>query len=101
MMTRLMLTLGAVTLTLGLAACEAEVGGGGKGGCPEGSVDEEIRFIAKARLERTPVIQVKTVLGDTRNPDGSWNFFLPGHDRIGYLRITSFAENTATAIPNR
>jgi carboxyl-terminal processing protease len=33
-------------------------------------------------------------LGDTRNPDGSWNFFLEGHDRIGYLRITSFTDDT-------
>jgi carboxyl-terminal processing protease len=41
------------------------------------------------------VIKVNTVLGDTRNADGSWNFFLQGRDRIGYLRITSFAENTA------
>ena len=40
------------------------------------------------------VIQVDTVLGDTRNADGSWNFFLDGHDRIGYVRITSFAEKT-------
>lgn len=40
------------------------------------------------------VIQVDTVLGDTRNADGSWNYFLEGYDRIGYLRINSFAENT-------
>ena len=36
-----------------------------------------------------------TVLGDTRNADGSWNFFLEGHDRIGYVRITSFTDKTA------
>src|SRR3990172_1152757 len=29
------------------------------------------------------VIRVDTVLGDTRNADGSWNYFLEGHDRIG------------------
>jgi carboxyl-terminal processing protease len=41
------------------------------------------------------VVKVNTVLGDTRNADGSWNYFIEGRDRIGYLRITSFTENTA------
>ena len=40
-------------------------------------------------------IRVATVLGDTRNADGSWNYFLEGQDRIGYVRIHSFAEQTA------
>jgi carboxyl-terminal processing protease len=40
------------------------------------------------------IIQVDTVLGDTRNADGSWNYFLADADRIGYLRINSFAEKT-------
>ena len=40
------------------------------------------------------IVHEPTVLGDTRNPDGSWNFFLEGHDRIGYLRITSFTDDT-------
>jgi carboxyl-terminal processing protease len=40
------------------------------------------------------VIKVATVLGDTRGADGDWNFFLQGHDRIGYLRITLFSERT-------
>ena len=47
------------------------------------------------------IISVDTVLGDTRAADGSWNYFLGGHDsleghgRIGYLRINSFAGKTA------
>jgi carboxyl-terminal processing protease len=41
------------------------------------------------------IIRVDTVLGDTRKPDGSWNYFLEGHPGIGYLRINAFAENTA------
>lgn len=41
------------------------------------------------------VIQVDTVMGDTRNADGSWNFFLDSHERIGYVRISSFGEKTA------
>ena len=40
------------------------------------------------------VIQVDTVWGDTRNADGSWNFFLEGRDRIGYIRISSFTDKT-------
>jgi carboxyl-terminal processing protease len=39
-------------------------------------------------------IRVSTVLGDTRNADGSWNYFLEGHDRIGYVPIPAFAEQT-------
>jgi len=40
------------------------------------------------------IIQVNTLLGDVREADGSWDFFLQGHDRIGYLRITTFAKKT-------
>ena len=40
------------------------------------------------------VIHVDSVLGDTRAADGSWNYFLDGYDRIGYLRITSFGDET-------
>ena len=29
------------------------------------------------------IIQVDTVWGDTRNPDGTWNYFLPGPDKAG------------------
>ncbi|MGA2034414.1 MAG: S41 family peptidase [Thermoguttaceae bacterium] len=38
------------------------------------------------------IIQADTVLGDTRNANGSWDFFLAGRNRVGYLRLTSFAE---------
>ncbi len=39
-------------------------------------------------------INAPTVRGDRRRPDGSWDFFLEGHDRIGYVRITSFTDET-------
>jgi carboxyl-terminal processing protease len=42
------------------------------------------------------IIQAPTVVGDTRNADGSWNFFLEGHDRIGYVRINSFVDKTVS-----
>jgi carboxyl-terminal processing protease len=41
------------------------------------------------------VIPVASVLGDTRDEENHWNFLLAGHDRIGYVRITNFGENTA------
>jgi carboxyl-terminal processing protease len=47
----------------------------------------------KIKLVRE-IIQIDSVLGDTRNADGSWNFFLEGHDRIGYIRISSFTDKT-------
>jgi carboxyl-terminal processing protease len=55
---------------------------------PEEKTPVDIRIVRA-------VIQMDTVMGDTRNADGSWNFFLDGHDHIGYVRITSFAEQTA------
>jgi carboxyl-terminal processing protease len=43
------------------------------------------------------IIQMDTVWGDTRDPDGTWNYFLPapgkaGRGRIAYVRITAFAD---------
>lgn len=39
-------------------------------------------------------INVDTVLGDTRRPDGSWDFFLADHERLGYIRVVAFSERT-------
>ncbi len=39
-------------------------------------------------------IQVDSVLGDVRKPDGTWEYFLEGRDRIAYLRINQFGERT-------
>jgi len=43
-------------------------------------------------------IQVDTVLGDTRRPDGSWSFTLEEDPRIGYVRVTSFTEHTSNEL---
>ncbi len=40
------------------------------------------------------LIKVESVLGDQRREDGSWNFMLPGDDRIGYIRVQSFGDLT-------
>jgi carboxyl-terminal processing protease len=46
------------------------------------------------------VIQVASVLGDTRNADGSWDYFLEGRDRIGYVRINVFGRDTVEELQN-
>jgi carboxyl-terminal processing protease len=38
------------------------------------------------------VIHEDTVQGDSRGPDGRWNFLLPGDRQIGYIRISGFVE---------
>ena len=79
-----------------------------------GEPDSRVTLTVIHRGEREPVeieivrkiIHVDTVLGDTRQSDTrpsdtrqgdalSWNFFLEGYDRIGYVRITTFADETA------
>ncbi|MBL8850863.1 MAG: S41 family peptidase [Planctomycetaceae bacterium] len=41
------------------------------------------------------VIQLDTVLGDTRNTDGTWNFMLDPEKKIGYIRLTHFTRRSA------
>jgi len=43
-------------------------------------------------------IPVQTVVGDRRNPDGSWHYFLEDHPTIGYLRINAFSGNTSVEV---
>ena len=43
-------------------------------------------------------IHKDTVLGDSRDAKGAWNYFLPGADKIGYLRVTSFSTDTAAEL---
>ncbi|MBW3599012.1 MAG: S41 family peptidase [Planctomycetes bacterium] len=45
------------------------------------------------RLQRA-IIPVESVLGDTRQPDGSWNYFLEENPRIGYIRMMTFGDHT-------
>jgi carboxyl-terminal processing protease len=40
------------------------------------------------------VIQIQSVLGDTRDAEGHWRFLLEGRDRIGYVRISGFTDKT-------
>jgi carboxyl-terminal processing protease len=45
-------------------------------------------------LTRT-VIELPSVLGDTRKPDDSWDFMLDKEHKIGYVRISNFVQDTA------
>ncbi len=40
------------------------------------------------------IIDVPSVLGDKRKPDDTWDFMLDKEKKIGYVRITSFIQNT-------
>ncbi|MCB9874114.1 MAG: S41 family peptidase [Planctomycetaceae bacterium] len=44
------------------------------------------------------VITVDSVLGDTRRPDGSWDFHLEENPRIAYLRLTTFGQHTVEEV---
>ena len=41
------------------------------------------------------VIQVASVLGDTYNEDGTWNYWLDEDDKVAYIRLTSFSRRTS------
>src|SRR5438067_1660582 len=41
------------------------------------------------------IIDVPSVLGDHRRPDDRWDFLLDHDKKIGYIRISSFIQNTA------
>jgi carboxyl-terminal processing protease len=40
------------------------------------------------------IIDVPSVLGDARKPNDEWNFMIDKDRKIGYVRITSFIQNT-------
>lgn len=40
------------------------------------------------------IIQLQTVLGDTYNPDGSWNFMYDDAEKIGYIRLSHFTRRS-------
>lgn len=44
------------------------------------------------------IIKMETVLGDSRNEDDTWDFFLDGDRRIGYVRLTGFGRTSASEL---
>jgi carboxyl-terminal processing protease len=55
--------------------------------------EQPIRLVVQREL-----IHTKSVLGDTIRQDGQWNYFLASEPRIGYVRITTFGEQTASEL---
>ncbi len=49
------------------------------------------------RLTRA-IIPVASVLGDVRNPDGTWQFTLEEDAEIGFIRLSTFGEKTASEL---
>ena len=57
----------------------------------DGSAPRDVKLVRS-------IIHVPSVLGDTRHSDGKWDFWLSGHQRIGYVRIETFGERTAAEL---
>lgn len=51
----------------------------------------------KMRLQRA-IIPVASVLGDVRNPDGTWQFTMEDEPDIGLIRLSTFGEKTAAEL---
>ncbi|WP_425615349.1 S41 family peptidase [Anatilimnocola sp. NA78] len=68
----------------------------GKIGTP---VKIKVKHVAEDRVAELEVkrelIRVDSVLGDHREADFTWNYFLDDDKKIGYVRITNFARHTA------
>jgi len=71
-----------------------------------GRVGEAVTLLVLHEGEEEPqelrivrqVVHVPTVLGDSRNADGSWNYWLENHAKIGYIRLSGFADKTAAEL---
>jgi carboxyl-terminal processing protease len=63
------------------------------------SVDVEIRradgTCEQCKLTRE-MVKVETVLGDHRNADHSWNYWIDEPGKIAYIRVSSFGRQTTT-----
>lgn len=81
--------------TKGLTSGEATLRLKGKSGT-------EVHFMVVHPGEREPakitvkreVVQLETVMGDSRHADDSWDFFVDPDRKIGYIRMTAFTKDT-------
>ncbi|HVJ67472.1 MAG TPA: S41 family peptidase [Caulifigura sp.] len=64
-------------------------------GEPGKEVNVTIKHLAGDAVEtltlKRAIIKTDTVLGDSRKPDGTWNYWLDESKKIAYLRLTNFA----------
>jgi carboxyl-terminal processing protease len=44
------------------------------------------------------LINIQSVLGEGHQPDDSWNYFIDAENKIAYIRITSFVQETAAEL---
>ncbi len=54
---------------------------------------DDSEAIEKIEIVRA-LIKVATVLGDTYNPDNSWNFMADPENKIGFIRLTHFSRRS-------
>ncbi len=63
------------------------------------TVDLRIRHINEEKPVLLTItrdrVRTKSVLGDTLQPDGRWEYYLEEEPRMGYVRVTTFGEYTA------
>jgi carboxyl-terminal processing protease len=72
----------------------------------KGPIGEMIRLTVQRSNENTlrefnlerAQISVPSVLGQTRNKDGSWNYLLEQDDRVLYMHITDFGRETSSEL---
>jgi len=67
-------------------------------GLPGSRVELTVQSRGEAEPRRVTltreIIQGETVMGDTRNADGTWNYTLRERPDIGFIRIDTFADET-------
>ncbi|QDU30372.1 Carboxy-terminal processing protease CtpB precursor [Anatilimnocola aggregata] len=82
--------------TKGITLDEAVKRMKGKIGTP---VKIKVKHVSEDRVAELEVkrelIRVDSVIGDHREADFTWNYFLDGDKKIAYIRITNFARHTA------
>ncbi|MEW4487347.1 S41 family peptidase [Thalassoglobus sp. JC818] len=68
-------------------------------GLPGESVEVAVRRASSGEVEKMTLtrelIQLDTVMGNTYNDDGSWNFMFDDELKIGYARLTHFTSRSA------
>lgn len=71
-------------------------------GAPGTSIRLTILHAADQQLETIDLVRetimIDSILGDLREADGKWRFRLAADPRIAYIRVTTFANKTATEL---
>ena len=76
----------AIDILMGRVGTPVKLGGAARG-------DQQGRDVLS--MVSSAMIDVPSVLGDSRNPDDTWDYMLDHDKKIGYIRITNFIQNTA------